>query len=99
MSFAEFGDPGEQGERRQPKKTNRKSKTPILDNFSRDITDLAKENKVDPVIGRENEIERVCQILSRKKKNNPVLIGKNSCLRFNFISCWYKIQRTVRRKD
>ena len=75
MSFAEFGDPEGSGERRQPKKTNRKSKTPILDNFSRDITELAKEDKVDPVIGREKEIERVCQILSRKKKNNPVLIG------------------------
>ena len=75
MSFAEFGEPSEGGEKRQPKKTGRKSKTPVLDNFSRDITELAKEGKVDPVIGRENEIERVCQILSRKKKNNPVLIG------------------------
>ena len=63
------------GERRLPKKIGRKTKTPILDNFSRDITELARENKVDPVIGREAEIERVCQILSRKKKNNPVLIG------------------------
>lgn len=77
MSFAEFGEPSESqgGEKRQSKKSNRKSKTPVLDNFSRDITELAKEGKVDPVIGREDEIERVCQILSRKKKNNPVLIG------------------------
>lgn len=77
MSFAEFGEPAEGagGEKRQSKKSSRKSKTPVLDNFSRDITELAKEGKVDPVIGRENEIERVCQILSRKKKNNPVLIG------------------------
>ena len=76
MSFAEFGDPENPGgERRLPKKIGRKTKTPILDNFSRDITELARENKVDPVIGREAEIERVCQILSRKKKNNPVLIG------------------------
>ena len=75
MSFAEFGEPAEGGEKRQPKKSGRKSKTPVLDNFSRDITELAKEGKVDPVIGRDNEIERVCQILSRKKKNNPVLIG------------------------
>ena len=76
MSFAEFGDtehPG--GERKLPRKIGGKSKTPILDNFSRDITELAREDKVDPVIGREAEIERVCQILSRKKKNNPVLIG------------------------
>ena len=52
-----------------------KSKTPTLDEFGRDLTVLAKENKLDPVIGRENEIERVIQILSRRTKNNPVLIG------------------------
>ena len=77
MSFADFGEPAEGNDsgKRQSKKSNRKSKTPVLDNFSRDITELAKEGKVDPVIGREDEIERVCQILSRKKKNNPVLIG------------------------
>ncbi len=51
-------------------------KTPVLDNFGRDLTKLALENKLDPVIGREKEIERVCQILSRRKKNNPVLIGE-----------------------
>ncbi|MFQ6611802.1 MAG: ATP-dependent Clp protease ATP-binding subunit [Fidelibacterota bacterium] len=54
----------------------RKSKTPALDHFSRDITLLAKQNKLDPVIGRKIEIERVAQILSRRKKNNPVLIGE-----------------------
>jgi len=53
-----------------------KQKTPALDHFSRDITQLAKENKLDPIIGRENEIERVAQILTRRKKNNPVLIGE-----------------------
>ena len=52
-----------------------KSKTPILDNFSRDLTSLANEGKLDPVIGREDEVERVAQILSRRKKNNPILIG------------------------
>ena len=52
------------------------SKTPALDHFSRDITEKAKNNQLDPVIGRENEIERVAQILSRRKKNNPVLIGE-----------------------
>jgi ATP-dependent Clp protease ATP-binding subunit ClpC len=52
-----------------------KSKTPILDNFSRDLTALANEGKLDPVIGRDEEVERVAQILSRRKKNNPVLIG------------------------
>lgn len=53
-----------------------KSKTPALDHFARDITRLAVENKLDPVIGRETEIERVAQILTRRKKNNPVLIGE-----------------------
>jgi len=54
---------------------NIKSKTPILDNFSRDLTTLASQGKLDPVIGREAEVERVAQIISRRKKNNPVLIG------------------------
>lgn len=53
-----------------------KSKTPVLDNFGRDLTKLAEENKLDPIVGREKEIERVSQILSRRKKNNPVLIGE-----------------------
>ena len=53
-----------------------KSKTPALDHFSRDITQLARMNKLDPVIGRKNEIERLAQILCRRKKNNPVLIGE-----------------------
>ena len=53
-----------------------KSKTPTLDHFSREITNLAREGKLDPVIGRESEIERVAQILTRRKKNNPVLIGE-----------------------
>ena len=60
----------------EPKKTSSKSKTPVLDNFGRDLTRLAIENKLDPIIGREKEIERVSQILSRRKKNNPVLIGE-----------------------
>ena len=57
-------------------KTNKKSKTPVLDNFGRDITSLAEQEKLDPVVGREKEIERVSQILSRRKKNNPLLIGE-----------------------
>ncbi|WNM17962.1 ATP-dependent Clp protease ATP-binding subunit [Flavobacterium capsici] len=57
-------------------KTNKKSKTPVLDNFGRDLTELAEEGKLDPVVGREKEIERVSQILSRRKKNNPLLIGE-----------------------
>ena len=57
-------------------KGTKKSKTPVLDNFGRDLTKLAEENKLDPVVGREKEIERVSQILSRRKKNNPLLIGE-----------------------
>lgn len=53
-----------------------KSKTPVLDNFGRDITRLAENGTLDPIVGRENEIERVSQILSRRKKNNPILIGE-----------------------
>jgi ATP-dependent Clp protease ATP-binding subunit ClpC len=58
------------------KKPNIKSTTPVLDNFGRDITKLAEEDKLDPIVGRESEIERVSQILSRRKKNNPILIGE-----------------------
>ncbi|MCY3763897.1 MAG: ATP-dependent Clp protease ATP-binding subunit [Gemmatimonadetes bacterium] len=58
------------------KKEKKKSKTPYLDHFGRDLTELAREGKLDPVIGREREIERVSQVLSRRKKNNPVLIGE-----------------------
>ena len=65
-----------QGGRYQQRKGNSKSRTPVLDNFGRDITKLAEEDKLDPIIGRENEIERVSQILSRRKKNNPILIGE-----------------------
>ncbi|MAQ87954.1 MAG: ATP-dependent Clp protease ATP-binding subunit [Candidatus Neomarinimicrobiota bacterium] len=58
------------------KESSEKSTTPTLDHFSRDIIQLAKKGKLDPVIGRESEIERVAQILTRRKKNNPVLIGE-----------------------
>ncbi|NNC49719.1 MAG: ATP-dependent Clp protease ATP-binding subunit [Flaviramulus sp.] len=57
-------------------KSNKKSKTPVLDNFGRDLTVLAEEGKLDPVVGREKEIQRVSQVLSRRKKNNPLLIGE-----------------------
>jgi len=57
-------------------KRGAKSKTPVLDNFGRDLTQLAEEDKLDPVVGRSKEIERVSQILSRRKKNNPLLIGE-----------------------
>jgi ATP-dependent Clp protease ATP-binding subunit ClpC len=57
-------------------KKRKKSKTPALDHFGRDLTELARRGKLDPIIGRDDEIERVTQILSRRKKNNPVLIGE-----------------------
>ena len=60
----------------QSSTTSKKSKTPVLDNFGRDLTALAEENKLDPVVGRDKEIQRVSQILSRRKKNNPLLIGE-----------------------
>ncbi len=58
------------------KKGAEKSRTPVLDNFGRDLTKMAEDNKMDPIVGREKEIERVAQILSRRKKNNPILIGE-----------------------
>ncbi|MFM8439087.1 MAG: Clp protease N-terminal domain-containing protein, partial [Candidatus Kapaibacterium sp.] len=61
------------GSSRSKKEGSERMKTPVLDNFGRDLTKLAVEGKLDPVIGREKEIERVAQVLSRRKKNNPVL--------------------------
>ena len=66
--FGKFSSGSRKGESR--------SKTPVLDNFGRDITYLAENDKLDPIIGRDSEIERVSQILSRRKKNNPILIGE-----------------------
>ncbi len=84
---ADYGDPGseefeEDEERRQFQQQRKapvgaaKSKTPVLDNFGRDITKFAELGTLDPIVGREEEIERVSQILSRRKKNNPILIGE-----------------------
>ncbi|MFK7757496.1 MAG: ATP-dependent Clp protease ATP-binding subunit [Flavobacteriales bacterium] len=70
------GGGGNAGGGRQGKKGDPKSKTPVLDNFGRDLTKMAEENKLDPIVGRDAEIERVSQILSRRKKNNPILIGE-----------------------
>jgi ATP-dependent Clp protease ATP-binding subunit ClpC len=58
------------------KAADSKSKTPVLDNFGRDLTKAAEENRLDPIVGREKELERISQILSRRKKNNPILIGE-----------------------
>lgn len=70
-----FGSSGS-GSGGQAKPGAEKSRTPVLDNFGRDLTKMAEDDKLDPIIGREKEIERVAQILSRRKKNNPILIGE-----------------------
>jgi len=64
---------------KNPKKVETNSNTPVLDNFSRDLIKLAEEGKLDPVVGREDEIIRIAQILSRRKKNNPIIIGEPGC--------------------
>jgi ATP-dependent Clp protease ATP-binding subunit ClpC len=81
MSYEEDGmeDAGRTGGARKSPQRERgkeKSKTPVLDNFGKDLTKSAAQGKLDPVVGREKEIERVSQILSRRKKNNPLLIGE-----------------------
>ena len=65
----------EEGNVSNPKKTRKGSTTPILDNFSRDLNKMVEEGKIDPVIGRDSEVKRIAQILSRKKKNNVVIVG------------------------
>ncbi|NOY49264.1 MAG: ATP-dependent Clp protease ATP-binding subunit [Chlorobi bacterium] len=73
----EPGETGGGGFGRSPKPTTApKSKTPVLDNFGRDLTKFAEEGRLDPIVGREKELERVAQVLSRRKKNNPILIGE-----------------------
>jgi ATP-dependent Clp protease ATP-binding subunit ClpC len=65
----------EEGPTTNPKKVRKGSNTPILDNFSRDLIKMAEEGKIDPVVGRDKEVKRIAQILSRKKKNNAVIVG------------------------
>jgi ATP-dependent Clp protease ATP-binding subunit ClpC len=67
----------EDGPTTNPKKGRKGSTTPILDNFSRDLIKMAEEGKIDPVVGRDNEVKRIAQILSRKKKNNAVIVGES----------------------
>jgi len=69
-------DEGSGGIENLKKTADSKSKTPVLDNFGRDLTKAAEENRLDPIVGREKELERISQILSRRKKNNPILIGE-----------------------
>lgn len=72
----EEGEGGEESFPSQRRSPDSKSSTPVLDNFGRDLTKMAEAGKLDPIVGREKEIERVSQILSRRKKNNPILIGE-----------------------
>jgi len=84
MASSETDDPDDDSSRifggssssKETGKGSEKSRTPVLDNFGRDLTKMAEEDKLDPIVGREKEIERVAQILSRRKKNNPILIGE-----------------------
>ncbi len=75
-SQEDFDEEDRKGGYQNTQKRQEKSRTPVLDNFGRDITKMAEEGKLDPIIGRDKEIERVSQILSRRKKNNPILIGE-----------------------
>ena len=77
-NYADFESDDSKSKPRK-EKSNIKSRTPVLDNFSRDLIQYAEEGKLDPVVGREAEINRIAQILSRRKKNNPVLIGEPGC--------------------
>ena len=70
VDFFEDGAPS------NTRRTRKGSSTPILDNFSRDLIKMAEEGKIDPIVGRDNEVKRIAQILSRKKKNNAVIVGK-----------------------
>lgn len=72
-------DPSESKKDKKPK-SNPNSKTPVLDNFSRDLSKLAELGALDPVVGRDEEILRIAQILSRRKKNNPIIIGEPGCV-------------------
>jgi ATP-dependent Clp protease ATP-binding subunit ClpC len=73
-------DDNKNRERNNKPKSSKSNETPILDNFSIDVTKRASEGKIDPVIGRDEAIQRVAQILARKKKNNPVIIGDPGCV-------------------
>jgi ATP-dependent Clp protease ATP-binding subunit ClpC len=76
IDFSADSDMEEISGKEEPTQPNSESGTPILDNFSRDLTALAAKNRLDPVIGRDDEVKRIVQILARRKKNNPVLIGE-----------------------
>ncbi|MBN2667769.1 MAG: ATP-dependent Clp protease ATP-binding subunit [Bacteroidales bacterium] len=74
--YNETGDSSDETKSSENSRSNSNSDTPVLDNFGIDLTEAAAENRLDPIVGRETEIERISQILSRRKKNNPILIGE-----------------------
>jgi ATP-dependent Clp protease ATP-binding subunit ClpC len=86
-SFDEDEDRGQY--QRKPASSTVKSKTPVLDNFGRDITRLAEMGQLDPIVGRETEIERVSQILSRRKKNNPILLVNQVLVKQPLLKVWH----------
>ncbi len=79
-------------------KKNSKSKTPVLDTYSKDLTRMAEEGKLEPIVGRQKEIDRVSQILSRRKKNNPLIIGEPGCIEANTIITIKKVSNDTRHK-
>lgn len=78
------------GSEKSKKQQDGSSKTPVLDNFSRDLIKLAQNGKLDPVVGREDEINRIAQILSRRKKNNPIILGEPGCV---LGDTWIEVER------
>ena len=74
--YEEYNNIGDNSNSSSTTQTKQKSKTPVIDNFGTDLTKAALEGKLDPVVGREKEIQRVIEILGRRKKNNPILIGE-----------------------
>lgn len=76
MDKRAFGPEDEENSSSDKTKKDNKSKTPILDQYGKDLTDLALKGKLDPVIGRDSEIDKMVQILNKRKKNNPVLVGE-----------------------
>lgn len=78
------------GSEKSKKQQDGSSKTPVLDNFSRDLIKLAQDGKLDPVVGREDEINRIAQILSRRKKNNPIILGEPGCV---LGDTWIEVER------
>ena len=85
----EWRSTGDSGKATQTQTQRGSGKTPVLDNFSTDLTQAAADGKLDPVVGRENEIQRIIEILCRRKKNNPILIGEPGVVRVLLSKDWH----------